>query len=166
MSKTISWNRSDTAVTPSVGSFTPNSLNYAADFAKRSGTGGDITIVNTTGPADRSETIRYAVSKISNVYSGTSVDPSAFALSKRGASVLVQVNDIITVTDSTTNYRYDLPISAHLVVKTSLDEVITSEVLTAIVARLVGATYEQSGTSVGERLSKLIRGAVTPSSLA
>lgn len=165
MSKTISWNRTDTAVSPSIGEFTPDTLNFAADFAKREGGNGDITIVNTTGPADRTETVRYAVSKVNNIYSGTSVDPSAFALSKRGASVLVQVNDIITVTDSTTGYRYDLPISAHMVVKTSLDEVITSDVLTAIVKRLLGAAYEQSGTSVGDRLAKLIRGAVTPTAL-
>lgn len=164
MSKTISWNRSDTAVTE-VGAFEADSLNYAADFAKREGAASDITLVNTTGPADRTETVRYAVTKINNIYSGTSVDPSAFALSKRGASVLVQVNDIITVTDSTTNYRYDLPISAHMVVKTSLDEVITDDVLTAIVQRLIGATYEQSGRNVGERISKLIRGAVVPSAL-
>lgn len=166
MSKTISWNRNDTAVTPAVSNITPSSLNYAKDFAKRESGNGSVTIVNTTGPADRTETIRYAVSKVSNIYSGTSVDPSAFALSKRGASVLVQVNDVITVTDSTTNYRYDLPISAHLVVKTSLDEVITSEVLTSIVQRLIGAAYEQSGSSVGERLAKLIRGAVVPGALA
>lgn len=166
MSKTISWNRTDTAVTPAVGSFSPASLNYGADFAKRLGGNGEVTIVNTTGPADRTETVRYAVNKISNIYSGTSVDPSAFALSKRGASVLVQVNDIITVTDSTTNLRYDLPISAHLVVKTSLDEVITSDVLTAMVQRLIGAAYEQSGKSVGDRLAKLIRGAVIPGALA
>lgn len=164
MSKTISWNRTDTAAT-AVGSFTPDTLNYTKDFAKREGGNGDITVVNTTGPADRTETVRYAVTRINNVYSGTSVDPSAFALSKRGASVLVQVNDIITVTDSATNYRYDLPISAHMVVKTSLDEVITSEVLTAIVQRLIGAAYEQSGKTVGDRLSKLIRGAVTPNAL-
>lgn len=166
MSKTISWNRSDTAVTPAVGKITPDSLNFAADFAKREGGNGSVTIVNTTGPADRTETVRYAVSKVSNIYSGTSVDPSAFALSKRGASVLVQVNDIITVTDSTTSYRYDLPISAHMVVKTSLDEVITSDVLTSIVQRLIGAAYEQSGNSVGDRLAKLIRGAVVPGALA
>lgn len=165
MSKTISWNRTDTAAT-AVGEFKPDTLNFTADFAKREGSNGDITIVNTTGPADRTETVRYAVTRINNVYSGTSVDPSAFALSKRGASVLVQVNDIITVTDSATNYRYDLPISAHMVVKTSLDEVITSDVLTAIVQRLIGAAYEQSGASVGQRLSKLIRGAATPSALA
>lgn len=166
MSKTLSWNRTDTAVSPTVGEFKPDSLNFAADFAKREGGNGDVTIVNTTGPADRTETVRYAVTRVNNIYSGTSVDPSAFALSKRGASVLVQVNDIITVTDSTTGYRYDLPISAHLVVKTSLDEVITSDVLTAIVERLIGAAHEQSGQSVGDRLSKLIRGAVIPSALA
>lgn len=165
MSKSISWNHSDTTVT-AVGAFTPDSLNYAANFAKREGKDSDITLVNTTGPADRAETVRYAVSRINNVYSGTSVDPSAFSTSKRGASVLVQINDILSVTESTSALRYDLPISAHLVVKTPLDEVITAEVLTHIVQRLIGATYEQSGKTVGERLAKLIRGAVTPGALA
>lgn len=165
ISKTISWNRTDTAVTPKVGSFTPTSLNYAADFAKRDGVPSDITLVNTTGAADRSETIRFAVNRVNNIYSGTSIDPSFHSLSKKGSSVLIQVNDVITVYDEDTKLRYDLPISAHLVVKTSLDEVITDSVLTEIVSRLIGAAYEQSGTAVGGRLSRLIRGVVTPSAL-
>lgn len=165
MSSTISWNRTDSASTPAVGKLQPDTLNYAADFAKRSGDNSSLVLVNVTGPADRTETIKYAYNRVANVYTGSQIDPSAFAQSKAGASVLVQVNDILSVTDDTTHVRTDLPLQAHLVVKVPLNEVITSEVLDKLLLRLLAATYEQNGVTPGPRLSALIRGAVTPKAL-
>lgn len=161
---TISWNRTDSTAT-AVGSLKPDTLNYAADFAKRASDTASLTIANLTGPADRVETIKYAYNRVANVYTGSTIDPSAFAQSKAGASVLVQVNDIVSVTDDKTNMRVDLPLQAHVVVKVPLHEAVTSDVLDKLFARLVGACYEQSGTTPGPRLSALIRGAVTPKTL-
>lgn len=165
MSTTISWNRQDSASTPAVGKLQPDTINYANDFARRGGDNTSLTIVNVTGPADRSETIKYAYNRVSNVYTGSQIDPSAFAQSKAGASVLVQVNDIMSITDDTTKIRTDLPLQAHLVVKVPLHEAVTSQVLDQLLLRLLAATYEQNGVTPGPRLAALIRGAVTPKAL-
>lgn len=161
---TNSWNHTDTSTT-TVGKLQPDTLNYTADFAKRAGDNTSITLVNVTGPADRCETVKYAYNRISNVYTGSSIDPSAFAQSKAGASVLVQVNEILSVTDTDTKVRTDLPLQAHVVVKVPLNEAVTTDVLDQLLLRLLGACYEQSGVTPGPRLASLIRGAVTPKAL-
>lgn len=155
-----SWNFTDTTTT-SVGQIQPNTINYAADFAKKTVDAGSVIITNLTSPLDRIETIRYAVSKVNNVYSGTGIESGFHSVVKSGVSVLIQDNTVLSETIDST--RVDYPISAHIVLRIPLASIITSEILDQVMARLIGACYDQSGATPGPRLNKLIRGALLPS---
>lgn len=162
MSSTSSWNYTDTAAT-AVATLQPATLDYDVDFAKKdSKAENTLIITNTTSPLDRPENIRYAVSRVNNIYSGSGLEAGFQAPNRAGVSVLVQDTTVLTVVDDAGN-RYDYPFSAHLVLKVPFSEVVTDTVLNTVLNRLIGACYEKSGTSAGPRISKMIRGALTPS---
>lgn len=154
-----SWNFSDTTTT-SVGQIQPATINYSADFAKKISDASSVVITNLTSPLDRPETIRYAVSRVNNVYAGTGIEPSFHAPAKSGVSILVQDN--VVLSDVIGESRVDLPMSTHIVIKVPYNELITDSVLLTLLSRIVGCCYDQSGASAAPRLSRLARGALLP----
>lgn len=154
-----SWNFTDTSTT-SVGQIQPATINYSADFAKKTADASSVVIANLTSPLDRIETIRYAAQRVSNIYSGANIEPGYYSPVKSGMSILIQDNTVLT--DEVDGVRVDYPFSAHIVMRVPLSAVVTESVLNAVINRLIGACYEQSGTTPAPRLNKLIRGAVLP----
>lgn len=165
MSLSTVWNFTDSSVT-APGNLTPAALNFTADFAKKEASTNSAALVNTTSPLDRQETVKFSWSPVNNVYSGSGIDASAYSQNKTGVSVLAQVNTVLSVTDSVTNKRVDLPLSAHVVMKVPNHEAITADILQVLANRVVGLLYEQSGSAAGPRLNNLVRGAVLPKALA
>lgn len=114
MTKKISWGYTDTPVdgVSSVALARPV-LNLSSDYRVKTEKPGEVVITNLTTPLDRPETIRFATSDIRDVYTSTDIDPSVYAPSKRGVSLLAQITETISVTDDTdADYRVDLPMSA------------------------------------------------------
>jgi hypothetical protein len=159
------YNDTALAAGAKAGNLTPASLNYTQDFTKRETKANQAIISNLTSPLDRPETIRFAYQGIADVYKGTGIDPSVYASSRKGFSVLVQVNDTISVVDSDTKKRVDLPISAHLVFKGPQHEAVSGEVIRQLIARVIGALYEEGAATPDARINSLIRGAVLPKAL-
>lgn len=163
MPKTISWGHSDTPVT-GVTKLTLNRpvLNFPEDFRSKSKTPGEVVITNLTTPLDRPEQFRFATSDIRNIYSATDIDESVYAPSKRGVSILSQITDTITVSDDAdADFRIDLPLSAHLVVKVPASEYIDAGIVEKLVARLVSSLYE-TGKDDATRLDSMLRGSLSP----
>jgi hypothetical protein len=161
-----SWNYNDTTGV-TVGDLSPAAINFSADFAKRESSkkaGNEVYIVNEKSPFGTPETIRFAVDRVSNIYSGTGIEPGTYASVKSGTSALVQLNDVLITQDADGN-AINLPVKAHLVIAVPNNENITVEVLNTAFCRLVGACYEQGGTAPGPRLNSLLRGALLPKSL-
>lgn len=166
MAKVVNKGYTDTAISgnPTL-TFTRGALNFGADFRQKSVTANEVILANITSPVDRTEQIRYAYSSIANVYAGTSIEPSLAAPTKRGVSMLVQVTDTISVTDSVDpNYRIDLPVSYHLVVKVPANENLTAALILEGVGRLVSSLYETGGNTTS-RIEGLIRGSLVPTDL-
>lgn len=166
MSKVTTFGYTDTA--PAGGAtktLTRPNLNYAANFAVSTNTDMKSVIVNLTSPVDQPETMRFQQTNVANVYDGTSIDPSVYATSKAGVSVVAQVNDIVRVTDSVdATFQVDLPISAHIVVKVPRSQYITSAMVETVVARCVASLYDTD--SIGTtRIDKLVRGSMLPSTM-
>lgn len=166
MSKVTSFGYTDTA--PAGGAtktLTRPNLNYAANFSVVSNTDNKAVITNLTTPVDQQETIRWQESNVANIYDGTTIDPSVFATSKQGISLVAQVNNVLRVTDSVdATFQVDLPISVHMVVKLPKSQYITSANLEAVIARCVAAYYDTDSTGV-TRIDKLVRGSMLPSTL-
>lgn len=167
MAKVKNVGYTDTAVS-GVSSLTfPRAvLNFAADFRKKSEQAGkELVLTNITCPTDRSEKIRIGYSDVQNVYSGTDIEPSLMAPSKRGISVLSQLTETISVTDSVDpNFRIDLPVSYHLVIKVPASEYLVASDIQTGLGRLLSSLFD-TGVSTTTRLEAIIRGSLAPSDL-
>lgn len=141
------------------------SVNFGADFRLKSQSPTEVVINNLTSPVDRQEKFRFSYSDIANIYSGTDIDPSVYAPSKRGYSVLAQLTETFSITDDTVpSYRVDLPISAHIVLKLPANENLTSAMIQTIIARLASGLYE-TGLTTTSRIASLSRGSLIPADL-
>lgn len=141
-------------------------LNYDADFRVKSNDAGkEVVLTNLTSPIDRPEKIRISFSEITNVYNGSGVDPSVSAPTKRGVSLLIQLTNVMSVSDSVDpDYRIDLPLSAHLVVKVPSSEHVTGAVIEDLIGRLLSGLFDTGSTSTA-RLESILRGSLLPSDL-
>lgn len=167
MTKQISNGYTDTPIS-GVSSLTfPRAiLNIEKDYRVKSNNNGkEIVLTNITSPVDRPENIRLAYTEVANIYGGTSIDPSLLAPTKRGVSVLAQVTDVMAVTDdANSDFRIDLPMSAHLVIKVPASEYVTAEVVQQLVGRLLSSLFD-AGKTDSARLNAILRGSLVPSEL-
>lgn len=141
-------------------------LNLGKDFRVKSNQPGkEVVLTNITSPVDRPEKIRIAYTDVANIYSGTGIEASVLAPTKRGVSILAQVTDVISISDDTDpDYRIDLPVSYHLVIKVPASEYITGSDIQTGLGRLLSSLFD-SGVSTTSRLEAILRGSLVPSEL-
>lgn len=141
-------------------------LNFNKDFRVKSNNAGkEVVLTNITSPVDRPEKIRIAFTDVANVYTGTGVEPSVTAPTKRGVSVLAQVTETISVTDDTNpEFRIDLPVSYHMVIKVPTSEHINAVDIQAGIGRLLSSLFDSGSTSTS-RLEAILRGSLVPTEL-
>lgn len=143
-------------------------LSYAKDFAVTRDTPDEVVITNTTSPIDQPETIRFGYTTVADVYRNTGIDPSVAAVSKRGASIVIQLNDILRVScgseTSCSPVQFDLPISTHIVVKVPINQYITADLVKQEVLRNVAALFG-TGEVTSARIDSLLRHALQPTGM-
>jgi hypothetical protein len=141
-------------------------LNLQKDFrVKSNNSGKEVVLTNITSPIDKPENIRLAYTDIANIYNGTGIEPSVAAPTKRGVSVLAQVTDVLSVTDTAdADFRVDLPLSCHLVIKVPASEYVTATQVQAVVGRLLSSLFD-TGSTTNSRLEAILRGSLVPSEL-
>jgi len=140
-------------------------LNWPVDFVATEKSDMKVQAVNKTSPLDQLETIRVQASEIADVYKGTSIDPSVYAPSRKGLSIVCQVNDVLRVTETTdAQFLNDLPLSAHLVVKVPQNALVTADMVMALAGRCLAALFDSNQLTSG-RIANLLRGAMTPTGL-
>lgn len=163
MSKSTTFGYTDTADGgATTKTFTRSNLNHPVDFVPLDKSEMSYKAANKTSPVDQQETLRVQASEIADVYKGTSIDPSAFAPSRKGLSIVAQVNDILRVTETTdATYQVDLPISAHIVVKVPLSANITAANVETVLGRALALFYNSNDVTTG-RIGNLLRGAMNP----
>lgn len=166
MTKSLSTNRTDTPVQGVTSLNLPLSvINFKSDFIKEVDDAGEGIVTNLTSPLITPERYRFAVTPIVDIYKGTGIDSSLYAPTKRGVTVLVQLQDTWTVTDSVdTTYRVDLPITGHFVLRIPQNELITAEMLKTFIGRTMSGFFN-TGVVTTERIASLLRGSMLPSDL-
>lgn len=166
MAKSVSVGYTDTAIAGNpVLTLPRGSLNFAADFKVKTETPSEVVLVNLTSPIDRPEKLRISYNEVANVYNGSDVDPSVYGPSKKGISVLVQLTETLSETDSVDPlYRVDLPISIHAVMKFPANAAVTVAMLQTALGRMVSGFYA-TGSMTTDRLSSLVRGSLKPSDI-
>lgn len=163
MAKSIVYNRTDTPISGVTSLTIPIGLvNYGADFRVKSNEPGEVVITNLTSPTDRPEKFRFAMSDIKDIYRNSGIDPSLYAPSKRGISILGQLTDVWTVVDSADpSYDVALPMEAHIVMKIPASDYITADMVLAFLGRTVNSLLE-TGVNNSNRLKALLRGSLLP----
>lgn len=164
MAKSVSGGYTDTPI-EGVSSlpFARGLVNFGKDFRVKSNKNGqEVVMTNLTAQPDRPELIRIAYSELANIYSGTGVELPNYAPTKRGLSILAQCTEILSVTDDTDpSFRIDLPLSAHIVIRTPLSEYVTPAHYETLVGRLLSSLYDTGSTGT-TRLAAILRGALVP----
>lgn len=167
MSKTKSVGYTDTPVAGVTElAFPRQVLNFNKDYrAKTDSSSKEIVLVNLTSPLDRPEKIRIAHSDIANVYSNSGIDASLSAPTKRGVSILCQETNVVSITDATDpDYRIDLPVSYHLVIKVPASEFISATEVQEGLGRLLSSLFD-TGSDELSRLEAILRGSLEPADL-
>lgn len=166
MSKSVSVGYTDTPISGVTSlDLSRGLVNFGADFRKKSESTNELILTNLTSPVDRPERFRYAYNDVANVYSGTGIDATVYSPSKKGVSVLIQLTETFSVTDSVDpTYRIDLPVSAHMVLKIPANENITAAMVETLIGRLASGAYE-TGSETVSRLQSILRGSLTPADL-
>lgn len=165
MAITTSFGYTDKVTTPK--NIAIPDLSYSSDFAVTRETPDEVILTNRTSPIDQPETLRFGYQTISNVYSNTGIDPSYMSVTRRGINLLAQVNDIFRISGDLGDANMsiiDLPISAHIVLKTPLSQYITAQVCLQVIDR-ARASLCDTGSTGESRLEAMLRHALTPPGL-
>lgn len=163
MAKTISKGYVDTHTTPKTISI-PD-LDFGDDFRTKSSTADSAVLTNLTSPRDRTENLQFGYTEIADVYKGTSIDPSVYAVSHRGVQIMSKVTDVFSLTDSADpNFRNDFPVSAHVVIRVPASEFISSQDAIDLAARAISGLFDTGVTST-TRISSVLKGALVPKEL-
>lgn len=166
MAQTVEKNYTDSGVS-GVSTLTKDLaiLNYGVDFRVKKDEPDEVILTNLTSPVDRPETIRISTSTIADIYKGAGIDPAYNCASKKGISLLCQLNDVYRIVDSTDpTFDKRIPISGHIVLKVPCTELLTAADISTFIGRLVAGLFE-SGVNTPTRLTSLLRGVLTPSDL-
>jgi hypothetical protein len=143
--------------TPAV--YTPN----YSDYAVISDTNNECRISDIDLDLETPRIVRYAAQDVANVYSGTDIDPSAYAPIRRGRSVVIQTSLNVRISDSTDpSFMILLPVQIHTVVKLPVTSYLTSANINTMLRDHFGDII--TGAS-SDRLPRLLRGALKPSEL-
>lgn len=164
---TTEWNYSEGVASDTI---TIPVMEWPTHFAKRETKTNEIVLANLTSPLTATETIRFAVQNVGNIYTGTGIDPNYYAPSRRGVSILAQVNSCLIIKpDSAASALQDaqmLPFSAHIVFRVPQSEYVTSTVLQSVAYRLIASLGDNkagdASLNIGNRLAMMARGALTP----
>lgn len=163
MAKSIVLNRTDTPISGSPELTLPRgNVNFGADWRVRSDEPNEIIITNLTSPIDRPEKFRFAMNNIKDIYRNADIDPSLYASSRRGVSVLCQLIDTWTVVDSADPlYEQVIPVEGHIVLKIPAVEIVTADMIVTFVGRLVSGLFA-TGSMTSDRLKAMFRGSLLP----
>lgn len=166
MPKSVTVNYTDTPIS-GVTSLELNRglVNFGKDFAVKLNAPNEAVLTNLTSPVGYPEKFRIRFQDVSNVYQGSNIDPTLYAPTKRGVSVVVQLNETLKVSDTeNAGYEVALPVQAHMVLKLPVNSDLTSDHVMALVGRMVSGLFETGSTSP-DRLNALLRGSLIPSDL-
>lgn len=140
-------------------------LDFASNFRVERNTGRELRLQNITSPLGLGEDYRFAFSEIANIYNGTTVDRALQAPSKKGVSILNQVNETWSVTDEEKpEFIQYLPVSCHMVIRVPSSPYISAADVNWLIGRMMAGLFE-TGSTTNDRIAALLRGSLIPKDL-
>lgn len=166
MSRVVTTGYTDTAISGvSSLSFPRGLVNFTKDFCVQKNGTTDVTLTNLTCPVDQPERFRFAISDIANIYANSGIDASVWAPNHQGQSLLIQVSEVISVTDSADpSYRVDLPVTCNITIKSPKSGLVTADHLLTLLGRAVSGAFEV-GSTTNDGMKRLEHGSLVPAGL-
>jgi len=166
MTKSISLGFTDTAIGgyASVAVTLP-ALNWSADHNLLSNNPGEVITTNLTSPVDQPETFRFSQRKVSNVYAGLDIDPSAYLPTRQGSSTLIELRENWVETDSVdAMYRKIIPVRCGISFTLPSYGNVTAAMALELLYRTLSAAFEQ-GVTDETGMAALLRGVMVKKTL-
>lgn len=151
------------------GTLVPNVPGYVvglsaldlANFQVVESSPGVVKYTNIAAPMDRPSTLKRAHRVRKNVYAGTSIDPMAFLPNKQGSDIMVEVQEVWSITDeSDASFRQDFPVRCAISITVPNNELVTGQEVKDLLGRTLAGL---GGQPIDDRLpieavSGLLRG--------
>lgn len=135
-------------------------LNFASDFALVEDAPGKVVYADLTAPLDQPWTLRKQQSTRANIYQGTSIDPSAYASTKRGVDTVIEIRGTIKVVDDVSGKEELLPVRWALTSTMPVHAAVDKTVALALAKRLLASVALNGEDGIQEGLGNLQRGAL------
>lgn len=162
MAYSIAYNVSDTPISGADMKLQLPAVNFSTDFRVERDEPDELIVTNLTSPIGIPERFRFGFSTIANVYNGTRIEPAMRSQMIQGVSVLCQLNDTWTVTDSADpTYSILLPVSCHVVLKVPNSPALTGDNIQYLLTRTISGLMPQGQVGT-QRLAALLRGSLRP----
>lgn len=143
-----------------VGAATPVALGIK-NYALIQDDPTECVLSNVTSPIDQGELLSFKCQNVDKVTTSQKILYPASV--QNGIQYVVKLEDILKLTSSTDSaFRVDLPIVAYLTIRHPKSSYISSEMISAIVKRLIGACQDDTGAFTFENL---MRSALKPTTL-
>lgn len=140
-------------------------LSYSTDFSKSVDEPSEAKIDNVTSTELTSpEQIRYATSKVSNIYNDTSTPAVSKMPNAAGVQNLVEINEVYRAVNSATGQEVDLPCKGRIVLRFPNNSVVTQALIQDLLVRTISAAFA-TGSVDASREVQIARGIVVPSGL-
>lgn len=140
-------------------------LSYTTDYTKVTDEPDEAVIGNTTSTELTSpESIRYGVSQVANVYTGTSTDATSQFPSRKGVQILVEINENYRAVNSVTGQEVDLPCKGRIVLRVPSNSAVNATLLQDLLTRTIAAAFA-TGKITSSRVVELARGSLLPAGL-
>lgn len=167
MSFIVNHNTGTDTPIPGVSSLTLTRglVNYKADWRIKEDEPEQFILTNLNAPVAYSESFRWAVSDIENIYKNTGITSNLYSPTRKGVNLLIQNVETWTVTDTEdTTYNVALPIEGHIVLKLPEDPAITVDDILTFIGRLVSGLFD-TGSETGTRIQAFMRRSLRPSDM-
>lgn len=137
-------------------------LSYATDFAVTEDEPTEAMLANITGASlSPSEGIRYGVTSVKDVYTGTGISGPNQMPAKAGVRTLVESTVQLKAVNSISGDEYLVPAKAWICVTVPTASFVSSQVMTYTLGRALGAAFDK-GLSTISREASIARGALVP----
>lgn len=158
---TVSDNHTDTVTAAKTISI-PD-LSYDADFEKIKDSDGEVILANTTSTdLNIYETVRFAKSKVSNVYQGfDNIGNLNTSAKKSGVQAMVELKTVQTAINSVTGVEEHEPLMGRVVIRASSNSRLTAASIKEVMLRTFAACFA-TGSANEARMVDLLRGIVDP----
>jgi hypothetical protein len=157
---------SSSLISPSI---TIPALTWGSDWAvaqQRNEGSNSVLLQNLSAGLLTPQSFMVSKRELQNVYANTTVDRALWAPTTKGQRLTIGFKDSPYLTDSAdASWLQVLPVLAELRVSVPYSQYVTASVVEYVISRMIAGLHETGQTTMTTRLTRLLRGALTPSDL-